>query len=147
MDGVKAMRGAWLLVLTLLWAEPASACSLIWPGYERTSRESEIVALVEVESASPGEKRSGAGESLYGVATATVLSGLKGVSTGAPLSFEHRLTDVDYVCDYDVLVESGKRYWVWLDRTVTGDRTRFAVLDESLNTQERWAIRAGARSR
>lgn len=141
------MRLAWLLVVALLWATPAAACSLFWPGYEQTTRDSDVVALVRVEAATPGERQPGRGKSLYGVATATVLTGLKGATADAPLSFEHRMTDSDFVCDYDIVVEPGQQYWVWLDRGSEGLRTRMAVSNDTLSWRDRRAIRAGTRSR
>ncbi|QTN19808.1 hypothetical protein HZ989_01635 [Brevundimonas sp. AJA228-03] len=57
------------------------------------------------------------------------------------------MTDGDFVCDYDIVVQPGQQYWVWLDRGPDGLRTSMAVSNDTLSWRDRRAIRAAARSR
>lgn len=129
-----------------MFAVPAQACSLIWPGYDGMTHLSDTVVVVDVVSVTPGERREGEGESLSGLATGSVVRVLKGNAPEETLTFEHRIPDVDYVCDWDIRVVQGGRYWVWLDSRPDGQiRTNYAIAEEDMSNADRSLVRGAAR--
>ncbi|WP_332654782.1 hypothetical protein [Brevundimonas sp.] len=133
------------MALTMAAAEPAQACSLIWPGYDGMTQDSDIVLVVDVSSVTPGQPRADAGRSLFRSASGNVIEVLKGRFDQPQATFEHRIPDVDYHCDWEILAQTPGRYWVWLDIRNDGVRTHYAVAANEISNSDRVLVRSTAR--
>ena len=149
------MRSAWVIAgpmaaMLCMIGAPVSACSIVWPGYERITAESDALVIVEtttVSGLSASDSDNPFSPTSIGLAEGRIERTLKGRGFPSPLTFDYWHFDDEKSCGVSFEVEAGQTYYVWLRRTAEhGWHTSYGVSAADVSASDARAIRRYARS-